>query len=136
MVQVYCQPLFANFEDWARPKFSDDSIVNRTCTLKLPLLPAFGLNFLRLTFRTAYVVSTVVIGLLFPYFNQVLGVLGGIIYWPLTIYFPVEMYLSQYNVEPWTTRWVLLRCFSIIGFFVGAFTLIGSIEGIVSAKLS
>jgi hypothetical protein len=76
------------------------------------------------------------IALLFPYFNQILGVLAGIIFYPLTIYFPVEMYISQGNIEPWTSKWIWLRTFSIVGFVVGLFTLIGSIQGIISAKLS
>ncbi|KAL5164570.1 putative amino acid permease 7 [Glycine soja] len=134
--QVYSQPLFANVENWLRFKFPDSEFVNRTYSLKLPLLPAFPLNFLRLTFRTAYVASTTGIAMIFPYFNQILGVLAGIIYYPLSIYFPVEMYLSLGNIEAWTAKWVMLRTFSIVGFLVGLFTLVGSIEGIVSAKLS
>ncbi|XP_020213797.1 probable amino acid permease 7 [Cajanus cajan] len=134
--QVYSQPLYANVENWLRFRFPDSEFVNHTYFLKLPLLPAFQLNFLRLTFRTAYVASTTVIAIIFPYFNQILGVLAGIIYYPLTIYFPVEMYLSQSNIDAWTTKWVLLRTFSIGGLLVGLFTLVGSIEGIVSAKLS
>ncbi|CAJ1960249.1 unnamed protein product [Sphenostylis stenocarpa] len=133
--QVYSQPLFANVENWLRFKFPDSEFVNHVYFLRLPLLPAFQLSFLRLSFRTAYVASTTVIAMLFPYFNQILGVLAGIIYYPLSIYFPVEMYLSQSNIEPWSSKWVMLRAFSVIGFVVGLFTLVGSIEGIVSAKL-
>jgi len=136
LVQVYSQPLFANVENWLRFKFPDSEFVNHVYMLKLPLLPAFQLSFLRLSFRTAYVLSTTVIAMLFPYFNQILGVLAGIIYYPLSIYFPVEMYLSQSNIEPWSSQWVLLRAYSIVGFVVGLFTLVGSIEGIVSAKLN
>lgn len=134
--QVYSQPLFANVENWLRFRFPDSGFVHNTYALKLPLLPAFPLNFLRLSFRTAYVASTTVIAMLFPYFNQILGVLAGIIYYPLTIYFPVEMYLSKGDTEAWTAKWVMLRTFSILGFMVGLFTLVGSIEGIISAKLS
>lgn len=135
LVQVYSQPLFANVENWLRFKFPDSEFVNHVYLLKLPLLPAFQLSFLRLSFRTAYVASTTVIAMLFPYFNQILGVLAGIIYYPLSIYFPVEMYLSLSNIEPWTSKWIMLRGFSTVGFVVGLFTLVGSIEGIVSAKL-
>ncbi|XP_027335975.1 probable amino acid permease 7 [Abrus precatorius] len=134
--QVYSQPLFANVENWLRFRFPDSEFVNHTYSLKLPLLPAIPLNLLRLSFRTAYVVSTTVIAMVFPYFNQILGVLAGIIYYPLTIYFPVEMYLSQANIEAWTGKWVMLRTFSVVGFVVGLFTLVGSIEGIVTAKLN
>lgn len=134
-MQVYSQPLYANVENWLRFKFPDSGFVNYSYNLKLPLLPDFQLNPLRLCFRTLYVGSTIVIAMLFPYFNQILGVLAGIIFYPLTIYFPVEMYLSQGNIEAWTTKWILLRTFSIVGFVVGLFTLIGSIQGIVSAEL-
>ncbi|WJX31398.1 hypothetical protein P8452_19828 [Trifolium repens] len=134
--QVYSQPLYAIVENWLRFKFPESGFVNYSYDLKLPLLPNFQLSPLRLCFRTLYVASTTVIALLFPYFNQILGVLAGIIFYPLTIYFPVEMYISQGNIEPWTSKWIWLRTFSIVGFVVGLFTLIGSIQGIISAKLS
>lgn len=133
-MQVYSQPLYANFETWCRFNFPDSGFVNNSYNLKLPLLPEFQLSPLRLCFRTLYVASTTVIAMLFPYFNQILGVLAGIIFYPLTIYFPVEMYISQCNIEAWTTKWVLLRTFSTVGFVVGLFTLIGSIQGIISAE--
>ena len=133
---MYSQPLFANAENWFRSTFPDSEFVNNTYTLKLPFLPAFQFSFLRLCFRTAYVASTTAIAVIFPYFNQILGVLGGINFWPLTIYFPVEMYLRQCDIRPWTAKWIMLRTFSIVGFVVGMFTLVGSIEGIITAKLS
>lgn len=99
-------------------------------------MPAFRWNPLRLCFRTVYVVSVTAIAMSFPYFNQVLGVIGGVIFWPLTIYFPVEMYLKQMNIEAWTRKWVMLRVFSYVCFIVSTFGLVGSIQGIISAKLS
>ncbi|KAK7277009.1 hypothetical protein RIF29_18158 [Crotalaria pallida] len=128
--QVYSQPLFANVENWFHFKFPNSELVNHTYILKIPMVPAFELNFLRLSFRTAYVASTTVIAMIFPYFNQILGVLGSISFWPLTIYFPVEMYLSQSSTEAWTAKWIILRTFSILGSVLGLFTLIGSIKGI------
>ncbi|XP_027329975.1 probable amino acid permease 7 [Abrus precatorius] len=133
--QVYSQPLFATVENWFRFKFPDSEFVNHTYMWKLPLLPAFELNVLSLSFRTAYVVSTTVIAMIFPYFNQILGVLGSLIFWPLTIHFPVEIYLNQSSTVAWTTKWVLLRTFSIFGFVFGLFTLTGCIKGIVTEKI-
>lgn len=104
--------------------------------LNVPPFGTFRLNPLRLCFRTAYVMSTTAVAMVFPYFNQVLGVLGGINFWPLTIYFPVEMYLKQANIRSWTPKWVMLRTFTIIFLIVTVFALIGSIQGLVSAKLS
>jgi hypothetical protein len=134
--QIYCQPVFAFAERWFTKKFPNSGFVNNFYTFKLPLLPGFKLNLLRLCFRTAYVISTTVIAILFPYFNQVLGLLGALNFWPLTIYFPVEMYFVQKKIGAWTKKWILLRTFSFICFLVTVVGLIGSLEGLISAKLS
>ncbi|KAH9652572.1 Aa trans domain-containing protein [Citrus sinensis] len=134
--QVYSQPIFAHFEKWICEKFPENGFLNNEFFLKPPLMPAFRWNPLRLCFRTVYVVSVTAIAMSFPYFNQVLGVIGGVIFWPLTIYFPVEMYLKQMNIEAWTRKWVMLRVFSYVCFIVSTFGLVGSIQGIISAKLS
>ncbi|KAL7248994.1 hypothetical protein ACSBR1_011209 [Camellia fascicularis] len=93
-------------------------------------------NLLRLCFRTTYVASTTVIAMIFPYFNQVLGVLGALNFWPISIYFPVEMYFVQMNIGAWSTKWIALHAFSIVCLLVTMFALVGSIEGLISAKLS
>ncbi|KAL9316783.1 hypothetical protein ACSQ67_017784 [Phaseolus vulgaris] len=102
----------------------------------LHLVGGYQLNLLRICFRTAYVVSTTGLAILFPYFNQVLGVLGALGFWPLAIYFPVEMYFVQRKIEAWSRKWIVLRTFSFICFLVSLLGLIGSLEGIISEKLS
>jgi hypothetical protein len=82
------------------------------------------------------VISTTGLAILFPYFNQVLGVLGGINFWPLAIYFPVEMYFVQKKIEAWSTQWIVLRIFSCACFLITMMGFIGSFEGIIRAKLS
>ncbi|GAV74778.1 Aa_trans domain-containing protein [Cephalotus follicularis] len=134
--QVYSQPLFANVEQWISEKYPNSGFVNHNFSLKLPLSPALRLNLLRLCFRSVYVVSTTAIAMVFPYFNEVIGVLGGINFWPLTIYFPVEMYLKKMKIEAWTRKWVVLHVFSFLGLLVAVFATIGSIEGLVAAKSS
>ncbi|CAK7323870.1 unnamed protein product [Dovyalis caffra] len=132
--QLYGQPVFAFVERWFSEKFPSSEFVNNFYDIKLPLLPAFHINLFRICFRTAYVVSTTAIAAVFPYFNQVLGLLGALNFWPLAIYFPVEMYLVQNKIEPWTRKWMVLRTFSFGCLLVSIAGLIGSIEGIVSAK--
>lgn len=99
------------------------------------MLPSFQINSFKIVFRTIYVISTTGLAILFPYFNQVLGVLGALSFWPLAIYFPVEMYFVQKKIEAWSRRWIVLRCFSFVCFLVTMVGLIGSLEGIVSEKL-
>ncbi|KAL0399052.1 UNVERIFIED_CONTAM: putative amino acid permease 7 [Sesamum radiatum] len=134
--QVYSQPLFAVVDKWLADQFPRSSFVNRNYTVKLPSVPAFSLNLERLCFRTAYVASTTGVAMIFPYFNQVLGVLGTINFWPLSIYFPVEMWLRQKNIGPWTPKWILFRTFGILCFLLNMFILAGSIQGIMAARFS
>ncbi|CAL5335475.1 unnamed protein product [Camellia sinensis] len=131
--QVFSQPLFALVDKWFAKKFPNSGFVNNDHTLKLPFFPILRLNLLRLYFRTTYVASTTVIAMIFPYFNQVLGALN---FWPLSIYFPVEMYFVQTNIGAWSTKWIALHAFSIVCLLVIMFALVGSIEGLISAKLS
>ncbi|CAL5390210.1 unnamed protein product [Camellia sinensis] len=134
--QVFSQPLFALVDKWFARKFPNSGFVNYDYTLKLPFFLILRLNLLRLCFRTTYVASTTVIEMIFPYFNQVLGVLGALNFWPLSIYFPMEMYFMQTNIEAWSTKWIALHAFSIVCLLMTMFALVGSIEGLTSAKLS
>ncbi|XP_028101318.1 probable amino acid permease 7 [Camellia sinensis] len=134
--QVYSQPVFAIAERWFGKKYPNSRFVNNFYNFKLPLLSGFQLNPLRLCFRTFYVISTTVIAVIFPYFNQVLGVLGALNFWPLAIYFLMEMYFVQKKIRAWTTKWIVLQTFSIVCLIVSILALIGSVEGLIRAKLS
>lgn len=130
--QMYSQPVFGVMDKW---NSENTSFINRSYNLKLPLLPNLDLNLRRLFFRTTYVVSTTGIAMFFPYFNEVLGVLGAVNFWPLAIYFPVEMRLRQRRMGSWTRKWIVLRGFSVVCFILTMFALVGSIQGLIAAKL-
>ncbi|XP_020238637.1 probable amino acid permease 7 [Cajanus cajan] len=134
--QVYCQPIYGAVDRWCSKKYSNIGFVNNFYQLKLPCLPAFQINMFRICFRTAYVVSTTGVAILFPYFNQLLGVLGALGFWPLVIYFPIEMYFVQRKIEAWSRKWIVLRTLSFICFIVSVLALIASFEGIIREKLS
>lgn len=72
----------------------------------------------------------------FPYFNSVLGVLGAVNFWPLVVYFPVQMYCVKMKIRAWSREWVLLRAFSIVGLVITVLGTIGSLEELISAKVS
>ncbi|XP_059666584.1 probable amino acid permease 7 [Cornus florida] len=132
--QVFSQPLFAIAERLIAQKFPNNGFINRNYTLKFPHLPALRLSLLRLCFRTAYVAFTTGIAIVFPYFNQVVGVAGALTFWPIVIFFPAEMYLAHKNVEAWTTKFIVLRTYTTVCLFVLMFALVGSIEGVITAK--
>ncbi|XP_027334168.1 probable amino acid permease 7 isoform X1 [Abrus precatorius] len=134
--QIYSQPIFNAADRWCSRKFPNSGFVNNFHKVKLPLLPTIQINLFRLCFRTAYVISTTGVAILFPYFNQILGLLGAINFWPLAIYFPVEMYFVQKKVAAWSRNWIIFRIFSFVCFLVTVMGLVGSLQGIIAKKLS
>ncbi|GAB4833070.1 Probable amino acid permease 7, variant 2 [Ancistrocladus abbreviatus] len=132
--QVYSQPLFGIVDRWLADKFPDSRFINYQYTLKIPFFPAFGLNLFRLCFRTVYVASATVIAMIFPYFNQVLAVIGALNFWPLAIYFPIQIYFIQRNIETWSKQWVTFQIFSLFCLAVSIFALTGSLEGLITAR--
>ncbi|KAL3821165.1 hypothetical protein ACJIZ3_007070 [Penstemon smallii] len=134
--QVYSQPVFAFVEKWFADKYPESGFINKFYTCKLPLIPVFRLNMMRLCFRTLYVISTTGIAMAFPYFNQVLGVLGALNFWPLAVYFPVQMYFVQSKTGAWTRKWAVLQVFSVFCLGLSVVGLIGSVVGLWSAKFS
>ncbi|KAG6474575.1 probable amino acid permease 7 [Zingiber officinale] len=135
--QVYSQPVFSFADEWAAGKFPNSAFVNEFYKLRLPsFLPSFRLNLFRLCFRTAYVAAATGLAMFFPYFNQVLGVLGASFFWPIAIYFPVEMYFVQRRITSWSRDWLLLQGFSTFCLLLSIFAFVGSVEGLITEKLN
>ncbi|TVU28297.1 hypothetical protein EJB05_19810 [Eragrostis curvula] len=93
-------------------------------------------NVFRLCFRTAYVAATTALAVWFPYFNQVVGLLGAFTFWPLGIHFPVEMYLVKNKVTPWTKHWLAIKSFSVVCLLICAFASVGSAVGVFGSEAS
>ncbi|KAK7282267.1 hypothetical protein RIF29_10915 [Crotalaria pallida] len=127
--QIFAQPLFAYFEKEISKRWA---IVDKE--YKIPI-PGFGhhynLNVFRLVWRTAFVIVTTFIAMLIPFFNDVLGVIGAMGFWPLTVYYPVEMYITQRKIPKWSRKWILLEMMSAFCFIVTVAALIGSVVGIL-----
>ncbi|XP_042422273.1 amino acid permease 4-like isoform X1 [Zingiber officinale] len=131
--QVYCQPLFAFVEQWAVRAWPKSRFV--TAELEIPMpgdRSPYKFNLFRTTWRSTFVVATTVVSMLLPFFNDVAGLLGAVGFWPLTVYFPVEMYIVQKKVERWSTRWVCLQMLSLACLAITVAAAAGSIAGVVS----
>jgi amino acid permease len=129
--QVYCQPLFAFVEKWAQQRWPDSSFIMGE--IQLPIVSSgFKLNLFRLTWRSTFVVATTVVSMLLPFFNDVVGFLGAIGFWPLTVYFPVEMYIVQKKIPKWSSLWVCLQLLSLGCLIITIASAAGSIAGIMS----
>ncbi|BAF17506.1 amino acid permease 3 isoform X2 [Oryza sativa Japonica Group] len=137
--QVYCQPLFAFVEKWAQQRWPKSWYITKDIDVPLSLSGGGGgggrcykLNLFRLTWRSAFVVATTVVSMLLPFFNDVVGFLGAVGFWPLTVYFPVEMYIVQKRIPRWSTRWVCLQLLSLACLAITVASAAGSIAGILS----
>uniref|UniRef100_A0A0E0GCF7 Amino acid transporter transmembrane domain-containing protein n=1 Tax=Oryza nivara TaxID=4536 RepID=A0A0E0GCF7_ORYNI len=137
-MQVYSQPVFAAVERRMGGAGAGVVEVAVPAAVAWPSRWRRGcrVNVYRLCFRTAYVAATTALAVWFPYFNQVVGLLGAFTFWPLSIHFPVEMYLVQKKVAPWTPRWLAVRAFSAACLATGAFASVGSAVGVFSSKTS
>ncbi|KAG8066537.1 hypothetical protein GUJ93_ZPchr0004g39522 [Zizania palustris] len=134
--QMFSQQIFTFADRCFASSFPNSALVNKSYAVRIiPGVPRYKLNLQRLCFRTVYVASTTGLALVFPYFNEVLGVLGALVFWPLAIYLPVEMYCVQRRILPWTPRWAVLQAFSAVCFAVGTFAFVGSVEGVIRKRL-
>nr|GMC47275.1 amino acid permease 3-like [Ipomoea batatas] len=128
--QVYCQPLFAFVEKTAKQKFPHSNLIARD--LQVPLVPNFRLNLFRLIWRSLFVVFTTIISMLLPFFNDIVGILGALGFWPLTVYFPVEMYIVQKQIPKWSTKWVCFQILSAACLVISVAAAVGSFAGVVT----
>ncbi|XP_040996943.1 amino acid permease 3-like isoform X2 [Juglans microcarpa x Juglans regia] len=130
--QVYCQPLYAFIEKSAKERFPDSDFVNKDIIIPIPgFHHPYRLNLFRLFWRTIFVIITTVISMLLPFFNDVVGLLGALGFWPLTVYFPVEMYIVQKKIPKWSTKWLCLQILSGACLIITIAAAAGSIAGVV-----
>ncbi|GMH11388.1 hypothetical protein Nepgr_013229 [Nepenthes gracilis] len=129
--QVYCQPLFAFVEKSASRKWPKNAFINMGIKIQIPGFGAYDLNIFRLAWRTAFVITTTIISMLLPFFNDIVGILGAFGFWPLTVYFPIEMYIAQKKVPKWSTRWICLQLLSISCLVISIAAAAGSVAGVV-----
>ena len=126
--QVFCQPIFAFLERRAAGAWPDSAFIGRELRVG-PL----AISLFRLTWRSAFVCFTTVVAMLLPFFGDVAGLLGAVSFWPLTVYFPVEMYIKQRRVPRGSTMWVCLQMLSVTCLFVSIAAAAGSIADVVNA---
>ncbi|KAG8075519.1 hypothetical protein GUJ93_ZPchr0006g43922 [Zizania palustris] len=128
--QVFSQPIFAAVETWAAKRWPNADFINREHPVVSGKRCRFSVNMFRLTWRTAFVVASTVVAIVMPFFNDILGFLGAVGFWPLTVYYPVEMYIRQRRIHKYTRRWVALQTLSFLCFLVSLAAAVASIEGV------
>ncbi|EPS68727.1 hypothetical protein M569_06043, partial [Genlisea aurea] len=131
--QVYCQPLFAFVEKAAAGFFPGNRFFTKEVDIPIPgFSRSYKVSLFRLMWRTAFVVVTTSISMALPFFNDVVGILGAIGFWPLTVYFPVAMYTKQERLRKWSRKWICLQILSLACLLVSIAAAAGSIVGVMS----
>ncbi|GAB4816159.1 hypothetical protein N2152v2_003205 [Parachlorella kessleri] len=84
---------------------------------------------LRLLWRTCYVGFTTIISCIMPFFSNFVGLIGGLLFWPLCIGFPLVMWLRVRKPTGWRKHGALVIAFIML--LVGIAATIGSLRNIV-----
>ncbi|TVU41016.1 hypothetical protein EJB05_14504 [Eragrostis curvula] len=130
--QVFCQPFFAFVETWARDRWPDNGFLNAEAVLRLPLAGDVPVSPLRLTWRTAYVVATTAVAYGIPFFNDFLGLIGAVSFWPLTIYFPVQMYMAQAKTRRYSPTWTWMNILLGACLVISLLAVAGAVQGLAT----
>ncbi|KAK7280234.1 hypothetical protein RJT34_25296 [Clitoria ternatea] len=129
--QVFTQPFFQLVENWCRKRWPESKFMAKEYVVNVPLVGTNRMNGFRVIWRTVYVIFTTVVAMLLPFFNSVLGLLGACAFWPLTVYFPTEMYLVQAKVPKFSMIWIGMKLLSGFCLIVSLVAAAGSIQGII-----
>ncbi|KAK1414567.1 hypothetical protein QVD17_30313 [Tagetes erecta] len=124
--QVIIQPFFMFVENWSREKRPGSKFIETEY-----FIGRYSINLFRLTWRTVYVILVTIVAMMFPFFNSFIGLIGSMTYWPLTIYFPIEMYISRAKIRTGSFRWILLKVLTLVCLIVALLGAAGSIRGLV-----
>lgn len=85
-----------------------------------------------MVWRTAYVIVTAVTAMILPFFNDFLGLIGAASFYPLTVYFPIEMYIARAKIPKFSFTWIWLKILSWACLVVSLVAAAGSIEGLIT----
>ncbi|OMO50882.1 Amino acid transporter, transmembrane [Corchorus capsularis] len=131
--QVFAQPLFGFVESWCARHWPESKFINREYGVDVPCFGVYYVNMFRLVWRSTYVIVTAVVAMIFPFFNDFLGLIGAGSFWPLTVYFPIEMHIAQAKIPKYSFRWIWLKILSWVCLVVSLIAAAGSVQGLIQS---
>ncbi|RZC68525.1 hypothetical protein C5167_031842 [Papaver somniferum] len=130
--QVFNQPLYATIESWSSKKWENLKFVNHDYSVSIPGFKnkKCHINMFKIVWRSCYVIVVTLLAMVVPYFNDILAFLGATGYWPLTIYFPIAMYISRKEIKKYSLKWILLQSLSGFCLICSIAAACGAVRGI------
>ncbi|XP_071729930.1 amino acid permease 6-like [Rutidosis leptorrhynchoides] len=129
--QVLAQPFFGFVETWSKKKWPQKELVTKEFSLC-----GFDMNAFRFVWRTSYVIVTTIIAMIFPFFNDFVGLLGAGTFWPLSVYFPIQMYIAQAKIQKYSFTWIWMQILSLACLIVSLVAAVGSTRGLITSVQS
>ncbi|KAL9238038.1 hypothetical protein vseg_012517 [Gypsophila vaccaria] len=130
--QVFAQPVFCFVETWSKNRWPNNKFINRDHPVVIPFgSGVYYFNWFRFVWRSMYVTVTSVLAMMFPFFNDILGLLGAVSFWPLTVFFPVELHIAQVKVPKYSPKWIALKLLSYVCLVVSLIAAAGSLQGLI-----
>ncbi|KAI8466468.1 MAG: transmembrane amino acid transporter protein-domain-containing protein [Monoraphidium minutum] len=78
----------------------------------------------RLVLRSLYVVATTAVACAMPFFSDIIGLIGALVFWPSTVYFPIAMYTKVHGPPAWQRAG--LQAINAVSFVVSVLAAVGS----------
>ncbi|KAK9802788.1 hypothetical protein WJX73_005185 [Symbiochloris irregularis] len=128
--QVISQPWFAFVEDTTYRLLPQSTWLHSGFSFYIPGLGRQRFTYFRLVWRSAYVCFCTVMAALLPFFNDIVGIIGSLGFWPMSIHFPTEMHIAQQKLPASSFKAILLRCLNVFFFFIAVAGIIGNVNGV------
>ncbi|XP_058773820.1 amino acid permease 6-like [Vicia villosa] len=129
--QLFSQTIYSAVESWSSKRWPQSKLITKEYLVRIPLVGTWRMNMFKLIGRTMYVIITTLAAIVFPFFNSIVGLLGAIAFFPLTVYFPIEMYLIRAKVRKYSLLWTVMKALSVFCLTVSLVAAVGSIQGII-----
>ncbi|CDP05438.1 unnamed protein product, partial [Coffea canephora] len=118
--QICGQLVFGFVESFTRHRWPNTGLVNHEYAINMPGYGVYRVTLFRIIWRTTYVIITTVIAMMFPFFNDIVGLIGALSFWPLTVYFPIKMRIEREKIPIFSFKWVWMQTLSMLWWAPGA----------------
>ncbi|XP_027174054.1 amino acid permease 6-like [Coffea eugenioides] len=129
--QICGQPVFGFMESSTRHRWPNTGLVNHEYAINVPGYGVYRFTLFRMIWRTTYVIITTVIAMMFPFFNDIVGLIGALSFWPLTVYFPIKMRIEKEKIPIFSFKWVWMQTLSMCCLLTSIAATVGSVGGVV-----
>ncbi|KAK6945945.1 Amino acid transporter, transmembrane domain [Dillenia turbinata] len=131
--QVFAQPLYQIVEKKCAEKWPESGFIMNTYPIHIPMCGKPEFNLFHLVWRSAYVAVMSLVAIILPFFNDFVGLMGALAFWPLTVFLPIEMYIARQKLRRFSVPWICLQTLSMLCLIVSILATVASINGLVKS---